>query len=87
MRFVDALNASSKKLGYLKGDKLTIKVAPTVSGKDMLTSSDIKFDGKSIAIDVKWAQTINGDADPSLHASFNSVTNALTIEKKHLYYP
>ncbi|MCY9752560.1 NAD(P)-binding domain-containing protein [Paenibacillus larvae] len=76
--FMDKINKYSKKLGYLKGSKLTVKVDSTVYGEDMMlnTDTDIKFDGTSTVIGIKHM-----GGDPTIKASYNPSNKEFTIEK------
>lgn len=75
-QIIEKLNNSSNKLGYLKGDKLTIKLDNDgkISGVDMLAPPEdqVKFTGKSA---LEYSTIIQGD--PTLEVIHDKSTNEI----------
>ena len=74
--FINEINKAGRKLGYLKGSKLTVKVDGKVYGEDLRAYDDnIAFTGKTIA------KKVTATGDPTIHVSYNTSKEEFTIER------
>ncbi|ARF68692.1 hypothetical protein B7C51_14105 [Paenibacillus larvae subsp. pulvifaciens] len=74
--FINEINKAGRKLGYLKGSKLTVKVDGKVYGEDLRAFDDnIAFTGKTIA------KKVTATGDPTIHVSYNTSKEEFTIER------
>ncbi|QHZ52397.1 hypothetical protein [Paenibacillus larvae] len=70
------INKANKKLGFLKGDKLTVKVDGSVYGEDLRAYDDnIAFTGRTIM------KNVTATGDPTIKVSYDASKKEFSIER------